>query len=338
MLKRTLRQKRAVMATAIAAGLVGLVVALMLATYGSVAAQTPVSGIISSPATWGPPGSTCIVTGSVLVQQGVTLTIEDGVEVRFDQDKGLQVEGTLIAVGTLAQTIVFTSNQTNPAPGDWTFIRFTDTSTSAGFDPQTGAFTGGSILQHCEVRYGGREQVLGTIQLDSSSPFIDHCTIEDNAAKAIYASDPPDLRVTNNDIRKNASGIADSQNSSGGISAIGGTVLVDNNAIAGNHLGGARFVGGGGVWVRAATADITNNTITGNFGPKSLFGGAGGVGAAHSTVTIANSVITGNQGWDDAGGIYIRESAATVSGNTITENEGEGPNAAGGCTSTHKRL
>ena len=72
MLKRTLRQKRAVMATAIAAGLVGLVVALMLATYGSVAAQTPVSGIISSPATWGPPGSTCIVTGSVLVQQGVT--------------------------------------------------------------------------------------------------------------------------------------------------------------------------------------------------------------------------------------------------------------------------
>ena len=194
-------------------------------------------------------------------------------EVRFDQDKGLQVEGTLIAVGTLAQPIVFTSNQTNPAPGDWTFIRFTDTSTSAGFDPQTGAFTGGSILQHCEVRYGGREQVLGTIQLDSSSPFIDHCTIEDNAAKAIYASDPPDLRVTNNDIRKNASGIADSQNSSGGISAIGGTVLVDNNAIDGNHLGGARFVGGGGVWVRAANGRHHQQHHNREFRPQELVWG-----------------------------------------------------------------
>ena len=36
----------------------------------------------------------------MLVSEGVTLTIEAGVEVKFDSDTYLKMEGTLIAVGT----------------------------------------------------------------------------------------------------------------------------------------------------------------------------------------------------------------------------------------------
>ena len=85
-------------------------------------ASTTVGGAINVDTTWTVAGSPYVVANSVLVSPGVTLTIEPGVEVAFDLAKGLQVDGQLIARGTEAQRIVFTSNQGSPAPGDWVQI------------------------------------------------------------------------------------------------------------------------------------------------------------------------------------------------------------------------
>ena len=117
--------------------------------------QTEHSGLLSGDERWR--GSFVHhVTGDVTVPGGVTLTIEAGAVVKFDAYKGLVVQpgGHLIALGAVAEPIVFTSSRddtaggdtngdgdsTAPQPGDWRWI-YVD-GADATFD-------------HVEMRYGG---------------------------------------------------------------------------------------------------------------------------------------------------------------------------------------
>src|SRR5688572_14157971 len=125
---------------------------LLLCFTGS--AQTNVSGFISANTTWNLAGSPYIVTGNALVSSGYTLTIEPGVVVKFNTDKALQIDGELIAIGTAANRITFTSNQAAPAAGDWAKIHFPDTCIDAVFDVN-GKYLSGSIMKYCDVLYGG---------------------------------------------------------------------------------------------------------------------------------------------------------------------------------------
>jgi len=109
-----------------------------------------VSGQIASNTTW---TQNVLVTGDVTVTRGVTLTIAPGVTVFFaahsdDRASGswtdkseLRVYGTLIAEGTLAAPIYFTSNADVKAAGDWGAIRIGLNSTT-------------SSLANCVIRYG----------------------------------------------------------------------------------------------------------------------------------------------------------------------------------------
>ncbi len=71
-----------------------------------VSATTFVSGVISEDTTWGLNDSPYTLTGNILVQSGATLTIEPGVEVDFAAYY-LQIEGTLRAIGTSQNRIIF---------------------------------------------------------------------------------------------------------------------------------------------------------------------------------------------------------------------------------------
>jgi hypothetical protein len=83
-------------------------------------AQTNVSGGIFSNTTWTVTGSPYIVVDTTVVFPGVTLTIEPGVLVKFDNHKYLEIrQGTLIANGTITDSITFTSNNPSPTPGIW---------------------------------------------------------------------------------------------------------------------------------------------------------------------------------------------------------------------------
>ena len=92
-----------------------LISILLLTTSTSFLAQTSVSGGIYQNTTWTAAGSPYLMTGSMVVFPGVTLTIEPGVEVRVTPDysfntgnlRYLEVRGTLVAIGTDAAPITF---------------------------------------------------------------------------------------------------------------------------------------------------------------------------------------------------------------------------------------
>ncbi len=119
-------------------------------------AQTTHSGTINASEHWFG-GLVHHVTGDVTVPNGVTLTIDPGAIVKFDAFLGMTVAsgGQLIAQGTLAQPIIFTSVKddahggdtngngdiTAPAAGDWAVLTLGGTST---FDYVQMLYGGGS--------------------------------------------------------------------------------------------------------------------------------------------------------------------------------------------------
>ena len=94
---------------------------LAFCVFSLAQAQTTVSGGIFSNTTWTKANSPYIVTGNVAVFPGAKLTIEPGVEVRFDAGMSLEVRdsASFFAHGLQSDSIIFTSNESNPAMSDW---------------------------------------------------------------------------------------------------------------------------------------------------------------------------------------------------------------------------
>lgn len=148
-------------------------------------ADTIVSGGVYTDTTWTAAGSPYIVTSNVFIQgtdgpDGVTtLTIEPGTTVKFETSKYMRVgyysgsPGALVAIGTAANPIVFTSNQPTPAPGDWGSIHF-QTTTHAS-----------SILEHCQFEYAGGSMNT-SIYVANASPTITNTTINYSSQYDLY--------------------------------------------------------------------------------------------------------------------------------------------------------
>ena len=316
---------------------------LAFLSVGCASAATYVSGPITSDTTWTLANSPYIVVGSVLVNNGVTLTIEPGVTVKFDSGLALRIDGTLIAQGTSDSMITFTSNQTTPAAGDWGYILFTDSSTDASYDVNEN-YTGGCILQYCTVEYGGgAEGINGMIRIESSSPFIDHCIIKDSVKSGIdIDSGSPNISfntiennsngiflinsnsiVNDNTIRNNSVFTSDKKSF-----PASGSVEINNNTISNNEglgIGSGTYVTstgfldiGSGIFVNGGNVSILNNIITSNLKGSSYPKG-GGISCYSYDVMIVNNLIENNS---DGGVGGSRPFAITD--NIINSNLGSG--------------
>lgn len=92
-------------------------------------AQTIINSNITADTTWTTTNSPYIVTDTITLMSGVKLTIQPGVTVKFDNNTYLEIKGGILhAIGTSADSIFFTSNDTLPSPGIWQGIRFTNSS------------------------------------------------------------------------------------------------------------------------------------------------------------------------------------------------------------------
>tara|TARA_Y100000589_G_scaffold172712_1_gene163962 strand:- start:1269 stop:3149 length:1881 start_codon:yes stop_codon:yes gene_type:complete len=153
-------------------------------------AQTNVSGLINSDTNWSFANSPYLVTGNVLINTGVTLTIEPGVVVKMGSQVTIQNKGRFIAIGEPDNRITFTSNAVSPLPGDWTMIEFTNETVDAMFD-NSGEYISGSIIQYADVLYGGfgtsfNYNSEGAIMIDAAAVFIDNVSIKHSVSQSIY--------------------------------------------------------------------------------------------------------------------------------------------------------
>src|ERR1700722_18828640 len=105
-------------------------VILSINSYG----QTYVSGGIYADTTWTEANSPYIVTDTMVVFPGVTLTIEPGVRILFDSNIRLEIRnGSIVADGTSANPIIFTY-ASSAIPGIWDGIYLNHSTTNVEFN------------------------------------------------------------------------------------------------------------------------------------------------------------------------------------------------------------
>ncbi|MCW4015189.1 MAG: right-handed parallel beta-helix repeat-containing protein [Candidatus Bathyarchaeota archaeon] len=254
----------------------GLVLVLTL-NFGEiqVSAQSGLIVVIGSDTTWTKAGSPYNLTGPVLVNQGVTLTIEAGVTVDLNGYDVL-VNGTLCAVGGSANKIHILDSS------DIGYRQIKFTKFSSDWDEQTGS---GCILENTVIE-SAKLYVNCSLKLSNNEIFVPvtvgGCSpiIVDNIVNSINVNDASPT-ISNNDITYQVSFggsdcspvISDNfikHGISGGADVAGGSPVITNNIvdadvsvggvsaiILGNTINGTlKFRGHGG------SPLISNNTIT----------------------------------------------------------------------------
>ncbi len=123
---------------------------------------------------WNAAGSPYRVLGHVSVPEGQVLQIEPGVRIEFIGHYKLNVFGTLLALGTEADSILFTRAEPTEE-SKWWGIRFSWANPS-------------SRLEYCIIEYGKAnggdlENIGGGAFCYASAPLFRHCTIRNNWAQ-----------------------------------------------------------------------------------------------------------------------------------------------------------
>jgi len=260
------------------AALVFLVAPLRRATGAS---GTPVSGEIQT-ATWTKAGSPYRVTNTIRVPPGQLLTIEPGVDVLFDVDVPLVVEGRIHAVGMQTDSIRFLRGST-----EWGGLRI------FGGDTSNLAYvriSGGNANGNPDSLWNRG----GGLFVNVARVGVSHSVISGNSAAmrggGLYITDPAShvtfshCRVTDN---ATSSG---SNNHGGGAYIYGSTVLLQHTLIARNSAGGE----GGGLYVFGQSAvNLTQCTLVENSAGEVR---TGAMGCGNGAEVTLNSSIVWNSG------------------------------------------
>ncbi len=295
---------------------------LIILSSTQILADTYVGGIINTDTTWTKANSPYIVTSNLMIIKNVTLIIEPGVIIKFNNATGLKNNGRLIAIGTKEDLIIFTSNRETPNYDDWRGIQFDSDAIGSTLDEE-GNYSDGSILYFCRVEYAESIQnIHANISINISNCFIEgggiystgeksiisnniinghagasgnESIISNNIINGCIASQGNDISISENQITKcEGSGIHISgknvqirnniiSHSGAGIGVEARNVYILNNVIANNGAWGINCT-----WSWAGAKDITiqYNLIRDN--------GYSGIDNASDDVVISNNVISGN--------------------------------------------
>jgi RHS repeat-associated protein len=208
---------------------------------------TNVSGTISVDTTWTSANSPYVLTGLTNVAAGVTLTIQPGVVVKGSgQGVGLTVYGSMSAVGSSSQPIIFTSSA-DSLSGQWYGLTFAQGS-------------GASTLQYVNVRYGGGfggGDGNGMVDISGGAVTIADSTFSDSSVSGLIVS--------------------------GGTSGSASTVTVTRSKFVHNGFSGTARQGDG-LYTNEANVSIRDSAFWSNAGDGVHFQVDGSYTAAQATM------------------------------------------------------
>lgn len=236
---------------------------------------------ITSDDTWNLSNSPYYIEGNVTLAYGVNLTIEPGVEVRFNGSYSLYIGGNLTAVGNASDMITFTSNSISPGPGNWSSIQVNS--------------TGHVTMRYCDIRYGD----IGIEILGSSENDIRFNRISNNDDKGIRLEQSSNNYIANNNISNNFDwGIFLSTSSGNDIR---------NNTVSNNMWHGVDLY-------RSQDNTIHNNTINDNF--RGIFmSGSSGDESEYNNISL-NHIYSNGEGIR----MLSFAQKNNITGNNISEN------------------
>ena len=236
------------------------------------AATTINNTIITQDTIWTQTNSPYSLTGNILLDTEVTLTIEPGVTVNL-KDYYIRVDGTLQAQGTKNNQITFTGTGqiSFRQPGiDWNqttqsgsiieysnlesiYVGISESSPKICNNLISRMGVGGSaLIVHNTINEGI------TVTSDADSPIISNNIISGKFKVATHTINPSGLLVISNNtinnglsIGSNAGSVQLVHNTISGEISSSGTVMIANNVI------------NGGIVLKGGLPTVTNNTITG---------------------------------------------------------------------------
>lgn len=234
--------------------------------------------------TWTKGDSPHNLTGPVLVNYGVTLTIEAGAIVKFN-DYYMLVNGTLVAVGSGTDPIHFNG-------GNITFTQY-----SNGWNEQTGS---GCIIENVIINqtslFSGSNSlkinnntITGEISVGESS------VVSNNIITGVITGNSP--LISNNNI---TAGVTYSYDMFGRPHEVYVAINISGSSVLSNNIiTGTMSVGGSSV--------ISNNTITGEL-------------HAESSVISGNALTGGGTVYDFVGRTMFPRSVLYISGDSVVAN------------------
>ncbi len=308
-------------------------VAAFLTMTRTAAAATEVSGTIDVDTTWSDP--VYHVTDSLRVGPGVTLTVSPGTVIKFDDRKGLSVDGNLIAEAIPGSPIVFTDirddsaggdsngdgDSTLPEPGWWTGIYVRN--------------EGNATMENIEVRYGGRYvQYIDEAAIHKSGNgtlSLRHSQIRDTSRRALVSRESIGaVLIEGNTIdrtltyeavflRDNAGTISVIDNRIRNAATYGIVAQGSNQLLVTGNL--IRDSGHSGLFLWGA---LISGTVNGNTIEGSNIHGLQIQDTTDSIELSFNSVLGSGQN-----GLYMARSITPVTNNTIRNNATRGIYVAG---------
>jgi hypothetical protein len=185
------------------------VTGMLLLPASEATATTYVGGYITSNAVWTKAAGPYVVS-NVVVNSGVTLTIEPGTIVKFASTfSGLRIEGTLTAIGNPGDRIVFTSLKDDANGGDTGGDGFTQGAKGQWYNVN---IVGYAVIWYADFRYGGYGYPsfsYGALTVGGpGSVNVDRCVFEDNETSGIILGASSSGTVAHSEFRRNGSGVS----------------------------------------------------------------------------------------------------------------------------------